>query len=130
MHTPIHIEDLKALAAQYVDPQTAKAIVEELLLKLPAQVVEMAIEEQRRLSPEPHATSSTRYEKWRASDPLRTEKALLKLAPVEQQAFRAVYVEGLSLGEAAERLAVPINTIKVRAQKALRVVDLNTRAAA
>lgn len=124
------VEELKALAAQYVDPQTAKAIVEEALMKLPSIVLEMATEEQRRQSPEPPATPDTRYETWRTADPRRTEKALLKLVPVEQQAFRAIYLDGLSLGEAAEQLAVPVNTIKIRSQNALRAVDRLTRAAA
>jgi DNA-directed RNA polymerase specialized sigma24 family protein len=124
------VEELNALAAQYVDPQTAKAIVEEALRKLPAIVIQLATDEQRKLTPEPHTTASTRYETWHGADPQRTEKALLQLVLVEQQAFRAVYLDGLSLGQAAEQLAVPINTIKIRSQNALRSVGVLTRAAA
>ena len=123
-------DELQAMAAEYVDVLTAKAIVEEALKKLPAIVLEMAAEEQRRQLPDPPATRETRYEPWRAADPIRTKKAMRQLAPVEQQAFRAVYLEGLSLGEAAEQLAVPLNTIKIRARNAMRVVSQNTRAAA
>jgi DNA-directed RNA polymerase specialized sigma24 family protein len=75
-------------------------------------------------------TPDTRFETWHAADPQRTEKALLQLVPAEQQAFRAVYLDGLSLGEAAEELAVPVNTIKIRSGNALRAVSFLTRSAA
>jgi DNA-directed RNA polymerase specialized sigma24 family protein len=124
------MEDLKAIAAEYVDHLTAKAIVEEAVMKLPSLVRDMAAEEQRKQVPELPATRQTRYDKWLATDPSRTEKTLLQLSDPERQAFRAVYLDGLTLGEAADLLAIPINTVKIRAQTALRAVARGGRSAA
>src|SRR5262249_54349242 len=55
---------------------------------------------------------------WQHDQVERLRAALLRLPALEREALELVYYEDLTLAQAAERLGIPVNTLKSRLHRA------------
>jgi len=55
----------------------------------------------------------------RALDRVRIQRALGALSPEERSVIEVLYYQGYAHGEAAERLGIPLGTLKTRTRRAL-----------